>query len=737
MKTKTINTESVKVALERIRGFQFEDFVNAFYPSLEGIEFTPLGGIADGGADGYKASGLWEKKNTGIFYQASIEKNHRSKITKTIKRLKEFGRKPRVLYYLTNIEINHLDQEEDFLSEKHNIRIKIRDKKYIVSHINDTHGTRAAFGSYLEPELDFLKYIGKSSVITPSHIETSPAIFVFLSQELARRSGHNKSLVNSITDGLILWALEGTDPDERNWMTEKQIYEKISDRVPRAAKMIKTAIPGSLERLYSRPRLIRFYTKEKAYCLTHKLRKRVIEDNIKDEALRVGVNDKFLSRFSSKDFDLDDKEIQICVDTSFIVLQRIFETEGIEFVGFIKNKRRESSPLPTIAEIIDRYFEEKDIKQSQWTKLKNAVLTNLQRAFYNSCEEERNYFNRLSETYTLLFCLNTEPRIVEYFGKLAANFQLYVGSDLIVRAFSEKYLHPEDRQTTNALKIISQAGGRLILSEPVLNEVYGHLKYTDKIFKDQYQKIEASVTAPIAQNFPEILVRAYFYARLNAPEEIKPPNNWSQFVDQFCNYRSLFSTTGKEALRRHLSVTFSMSYEDMEDLNKLTDQQKVSDLAERLKRSKRSIKLAERDALMTYAVYGRRRKNREHSNVTAFGYKTWWLTGETVILEYTKDLVERAGAKYIMNPEYLLRFLSIAPSGVEVRNTYRNIFPSILGIKLANRIDPETLNTVLEKLNEAQNTEPEARKARISYLTDELKTKYLATGSQKRQIKKT
>jgi hypothetical protein len=39
-------------------GNQFENFVNTYYPSLKGVEYTPLGGVADGGADAVKTTGL-------------------------------------------------------------------------------------------------------------------------------------------------------------------------------------------------------------------------------------------------------------------------------------------------------------------------------------------------------------------------------------------------------------------------------------------------------------------------------------------------------------------------------------------------------------------------------------------------------------------------------------------------------------------------------------------------------
>ncbi|MFK4295858.1 hypothetical protein ABH924_000994 [Arthrobacter sp. GAS37] len=32
---------------------------------------------------------------------------------------------------------------------------------------------------------------------------------------------------------------------------------------------------------------------------------------------------------------------------------------------------------------------------------------------------------------------------------------------------------------------------------------------------------------------------------------------------------------------------------------------------------------------MLLSVYGHRRENHEHSYISEFGYRTWWLTGET------------------------------------------------------------------------------------------------------------
>ena len=78
-----------------------------------------------------------------------------------------------------------------------------------------------------------------------------------------------------------------------------------------------------------------------------------------------------------------------------------------------------------------------------------------------------------------------------------------------------------------------------------------------------------------------------------------------------------------------------------------------------------------------------------------------------------------------MRPEFLLHFLALAPSAAEVRESYRTIFPSILGIRLARRVSSKELHQVLNKLVEAQDLEVGRRTAKISQLSDELKTRTL------------
>ena len=101
-----IHPALVETALNQVAGTAFEDFVNSFYPSIAGTNYVPLGGTADGGADGFLDRGLSEDgSRPGHFLQASVQREFKTKIRATVERLREVGRKPVSLTYVTSTVI--------------------------------------------------------------------------------------------------------------------------------------------------------------------------------------------------------------------------------------------------------------------------------------------------------------------------------------------------------------------------------------------------------------------------------------------------------------------------------------------------------------------------------------------------------------------------------------------------------------------------------------------------------
>ena len=85
----------------------------------------------------------------------------------------------------------------------------------------------------------------------------------------------------------------------------------------------------------------------------------------------------------------------------------------------------------------------------------------------------------------------------------------------------------------------------------------------------------------------------------------------------------------------------------------------------------------------------------------------------------------------MMRPEFLLNFIALSPQLTQVREAYKNIFPSLLGIRLANRVKDEVYLDMMRKMKDASSLEPARREALISQFSDDLKTDFRKIYSEK------
>jgi hypothetical protein len=726
--TERVHPDLVKIALDKVEGFQFERFVQSFYSTLVGASFVPLGGVHDGGADGFDGSTVCEEVGAPkAFYQVSVQEDHRAKIRSTVARLREVGRDPRTLVYITSRTISMPDAEERSLSRELDVAVQIRDVKYITAHINDSAGTVAAFDYHLRHLTNFLQAIGASSVITSSAHVRSPAVYVFLEQELARRRG-DASLLDAVTDSLILWALEGTDPDTGLTMSREDVLDKISREIPAVRQVVNGRVGSRLEWLsdkrYPGGRQVRWHKKMNQFCLPYETRQRIEDENRADEAMRLDVLASFYGRIREDTArHLDDPAARAAAELTLRSLQIAFEREGLAFASFLETK--DNTEYATMTDAITAALAERNVAGREKYLLADAVFATIRRALYDSVEVERAYLAKLSRTYTLLFTLNSEPRLLEFFQELAGTLRLYVGADLIVRALSERYLATGDQLTRNTLLMAARLGARLVLTEPVLEEVLGNLRGADTEFRNWFEPIEYHVDYLMARNTPKIMVRAYFYARLDPRADLRKPSSWPAFVSQFLPHADLHKASASDDLRRYLLATFGMAFESTQELLAVVDRNAVQKLAEALADSKPNDQLAFNDALMAQAVYGRRHQRREESSVTEFGYETWWLTTEARILQHTRPLVrEHRGAPYIMRADFLLNFMTLAPSVHEARETLGHVFPSLLGIRLSRRMNEDAFHAIMAKVRAAEDWDDARRTAAIASLVDQLKADF-------------
>jgi hypothetical protein len=712
LKLENIKPELVQIALDKVDGIAFEKFAQDFLSALQGRDFVPVGGVKDGGADG-----LYDSGNKRSYYQFTRQENHREKIRKTFERLKGFGREVKNLYYLTSRLIPHIDKEEDLLSEELDINVRIRDRKYILSHINDSIGTISSYNNHLSNYTIFLNSLNSGNVLRPSAHVSDPTAYVFLQHEISNRLG-NRKIIHSLTDSMILYALSETDPDKGIFMSEEEISSLIYEKFPWSKRILKGHIKKRLEIMRKKDisgREVRWYRKEKKYCLPYSTRQIIKEENQADEILQSKFIDE-IKLIASGILDEDDGVYELISDVCLEVIHSVFEKQGLLFSHFISSEEKNAEPL-IVADCIDDILDRKNIPSRNKEKLRECIEETIRKTFYHSSPTQREYLATLSRTYVLLFTLQAEPRIIEYFNTMGASFRLYLGSDIIVKALSERYLDPEDQVARNMLKMSAQSGMELYLTECVLDEVYTHIRGTYYEFINYFSEIESHITRELARNSDKILIRSYFYAK----DEGKV-NGWKNYLGQFLTYRNIGRPEGREELKKYLLSEYNLTFIDNHDLESVSKSKDVEALAGKLldNDDKKKEELAYNSALLVYGIYGQRSKNKETNKASEFGLKTWWVTNQTRILKHTTNVVKKYNS-YMMRPEYILNFISMSPGCENVRDSFTNIFPSVFGIQLGHRLKEDAFHKVMSDVQQWKEYEPGRITALMSDLSDRLK----------------
>lgn len=711
---ENIHPELAQVALEKVEGFAFESFAQDFLSVLEGRSFIPAGGVKDGGADG-----IYDCGNGRTYYQFTRQENHRDKIRKTFDRLNQFGRTVKTIYYLSSRLIPHIDKEEDLLTDELGVIIKIRDRKYIISHINDSTGTIAAYNNHLSVYTNYLSRIARTDESFPSDHVEDPSAFVFLQHEVTNRLGDRK-LIHSLTDTMILWSLSETDPDKGILMSEDEIRIKIFEKFPWTKKLLKGHIKQRLELLRTKGisgREVRWYRKDKKYCLPYETRESIRGENKNDESLKITFIEE-LKVLASGLCDADDGEYQNIARICDQVVHAIFEKQGLLFSHFLASVEENDSPL-VVSDCIDSVLNGWNIAPELIEIYRDYIESIIRRVFYHGSPTQREYLKNLSRTYVLLFTLQAEPKIIEYFSTMSASFRLFIGSDILVKALSERYLAKEDQVARNLLEMSSSSGISMYLSECVLEEIYTHIRGTYYEFINYFSEMEPYITREIARNSNKILIRAYFYAK-----EEGRVKGWKAYIDQFITYNKVQTSEGRDELKKYLMAEFNLKFAENDELESVSNIENVNLLSEAMLANddKKNEELAYNTALLVHGVYGLRNKYGETGSVSEYGLKTWWMTNQSRVLRYTTDLIRNNLSKYIMRPEYILNFIAMSPNCEEVRRSFKNIFPSNFGVQLGHRLKDDVFHKILADVNEWKEYEPGRITAKMSELSDKLKS---------------
>jgi len=719
-----ISPEAVLAALANVEGSAFERFFKDFGAAVFGFEFTPLGGVHDGGADGFAQDDIFTTTRKGSFYQASIQETYRSKLRQTIKRLRDYGRDPGSVIYFTSRIIGDIDQTCLELGNAFNVNITIYDGQWIASRINTNHASAQAYENHLRSYLSIRSPIGTNAgPLIAADFNASAA--VFLAQETMGAQAR-ADLDYTILSSLVLFALEEHAMNDEGCLTSKEVFDIVRNYFPKGFVYTHSDVEKVLTKLTIRdgvnPRQVVWDGRAPGYKLPFETRTAMAEDHARFETLIYKVREQ--ARDIVVEFTEDKVSEEDCssiVDLFVKCVENLYRIEGLKVATFLAQSDEVIAEF-TISDIIMRALRDARTDPKLAPEYHAALMEVMRRLFYHSTPEQQEYLSYLTRTYSLMFCLKYDANVAKYFKDLKSNFRLVVGADVIIRALSESRLQPEDRATHAMLRLIRAANGELILNDYVVDEVYSHIFTSDKEFLANYSHNDSHITVEIARQIDKILIRAYYYAKIASTTKANSISSWGNYIEQFLPYTRLGSAEGKLALRSYLRDKFGMSLRVKDEIEEAIDRIARDRLTKRLmeKGIKDKKELAKNDSSNVYYIYALRDEGNEIARGSAVGYRTWWLTQETRIQREFKDLTRERGHA-IIRPEVVVQLLAFAPNAAEIERSFGEVFPSVFGVRLGNRVNPSILKNLISRAARVSDSEPARMKAEMERLANRFK----------------
>lgn len=730
MATRIVPDDLFSYLMNRVSGTRFELFAKQLFAIVFKENFIPLGGIHDGGADGAISSYIQEvtgKQNTFVQFTITAETSVKTKINETIKALNSSGRSPRQIIYATSIALPKSDIIAQDTFDNHGIMIQFRDYERIKSYINSDEQSNIAFYDFFSSEISALHRAANRNLSTVNEYATDPTVYVYLNYEL--KTKHVKNHLNEqVLDALIYWSLRDTDPDAKLLKTREEIKESISNLFPQTKSVLIPKLNDRLSTLATKDAAglerLRHYRATDNFCLPYEMRTILATESSAALARQAKFSHSILDRLLGEIGDIDKAEQKAaCNKLVFQTVHRYFIEQGMLLAAFLEGRLANIHISDQVVEdIMVSVLAEIEHGKSISPEMFGACLSVLRGIFYHPSTEEREYMAYLSKTSCLLVTMQSAPKLLEYFNKMGGNFRLFIGTDLIVKAVSERYIDDESKQVTKILQVCKQLGSELVLTEPVLDEVFTHLHAADLEFRNHYAEQEKHITKTTVIDSDRIMIRAYFHCR----KMENGPKSWSHFIEQMVTHSALRnrSEQARQELKGFLLQKFSMRFLSEEDLKTSVNEKNVEALAEKLDEARQSkhANLSYNDALMAYATYAQRRKNQESGIYDGFGFRTWWLTKETHVLSFSKSLIDsEGGAPYIMRPEFILNFVSLAASAENVRKSFTELLPTTAGLQLGKHLSSETMHQLMGSAEEWGDRPPERISMMITERIDKLK----------------
>ncbi len=709
-----VDKEAFEYAISKIDdGNIFEIFGNDFLTAVLGYSFIPVGRSKDKGVDGFQHVFSRSGSLKHIF-QLSTELDHVGKIHNTIKKLQDNDIAFDRLVYVTNRKVNNAESLVDEIFETNKIPLAIYDIRWFSANSNKSESTIKAYQIFVDTYLHEYSKPGKYHTV--ADLDTDSRLFVFLGQQFDDKRDDLK-LDDLLADTLILYALEGTDPEKNILKSEFQVKEAIKKYLRFDPQLLDNKITDRLMVLSTKPRKIKFHSKVEGYCLPYETRLEIGERNLKDEVLFNTFYEQTRSTIRKyfSDVEVKVKDVETLITKVF---NKIFLRQGLEFLNFVLKGDSQAVIEQNLNDVISLAVDESSVVLTNKEKVKTALHLAIRDIVYNGSPEQGRFLKSLSNTYLMMFLLQWEPKLSTYFQTLASHLKVFVDNSIIIPALSEFYLDEGNRRHWNLLIGAKRAGISMFINETLLSELVSHIRMVWNKYYNMFNHMEDFYLNDEFELLfiDEILIRAYFYAKKKG--QIR---DFAKFIETFVDSQLRMV---KEELKVFLKDIFGITFisNEMWDI-KVSEEDKAK-LTEDLSRKKDHDIKAENDAEMILAIYFLRDRNGESSDSGIFGYKTWWLSKDTSTYKAVVNCFgpDRYPVSCYIRPDFIYNYIALKPTTEEVNSAYSEIFPTMLGVNLSYHMPKEVSQAVQEKIKEYHSKPAVRVKQTLKTLADRLKS---------------
>ena len=559
------------------------------------------------------------------------------------------------------------------------------------------------------------KYQNPGEGFVVSNYISDPRLYVYLMQQIDR-DNEIDDLNEKLIDSLILYSLRDTDPALRKYklFSSEEIAGEVKSLMKFEIERIQSKINKRLIFLSKKPnRKINHHTDINKYCLPYETRLQILADNAKNKISHKAFiyEAENIIRKNLKGEGVCVKDVAGLLEST---LEKIYYKQGLEFSEFLLNggckDTFESNLYETVSEIVNN----SNIIDKNSNKVQSALVMSIRDLLYSSSIDAKSYLRSLSRTYQMLFLLKCEPKIVDYFKSMAGDMRIFVCTSILIPALSEIYLDPQNQRYWSLLKSAKLRGVKLMINETILNELNFHINRSKYIYETEYENNIGFYSDGSADLVDQILVRAFIYALKE--EKIK---TYDQFLS---NYITVNGSQTKQELIDFLAEELGVEFISDNECKVDIDQSDFDALVQEVARYKKSEEKAKADAKVILTIYSLREKNSE-SKSSLHGYKTWWLSSDTITHKAVSTLFnEKYPVSCYMRPDFLYNYISFTPAKENVKDAYKNIFPNMLGVQISNHIAPEISASIRSAINSHSNQLDGRRRAKIRALVDELKS---------------